>query len=279
MAGRLTPARPSAHKEEQGCSGWQTLSHPAATLLDVTARANHAPWKKAEKRLRDLVDHLHDKDVVAVLLFGSMARGDQEQNSDLDVLVVVEDSKRREDVLSMFRAPAYEDSHTPLVLTVKSLRQEAVEHPSFVAHLLDEGTLLQRRPAWDHLRRSLASCAFDSAALAREVRNRARHLEPLLKSERFENSPVTALSHLYGIARSLVIARLLEQGIHEYSWQRAFDRYAELRPELRSTLDELKRLRPYYEYARARSQEGLPDARIGTSEIRDLASSVAHLAE
>jgi predicted nucleotidyltransferase len=209
----------------------------------VTACANAASSKNSDKRLRDIVDQLHDTDAIAVLLFGSMARGDQDSQSDVDVLVVVDDNKRRSDVLSVFRARPSNDSHVPLVLTVQALREEAREHPSFVAHLLDEGTLLLRRPAWDNLRQSLASCAFDSAALAREVRHRARHLEPLLRSERFRNSPVTALSHLYGIARSLVIIRLLENGIHEYSWQRAFDRYAEIRPELRSTLDEIKQLR------------------------------------
>jgi len=31
-------------------------------------------------------------------------------------------------------------------------------------------------------------------------------------------------------------------GVHEYSWRRAFDRYAELRPELRADLDALKEL-------------------------------------
>lgn len=230
------------------------------------------------RRLRDLLDQLKDESVVTVVLFGSMARGDSDMQSDLDVLVVVADREARAAVLSSLRAQ-FDGAHWPLVLTVASLHREAVEHPSFVAHLLDEGILLRSKSAWDALRSSLSHRAFDSDALAREVRSRAKDVEPLLRSERFQNSPITALSHLYGIARSLVIARLLQEGIHEYSWERAFDRYAQVRPELSPDLLALKDLRPYYEYARARTEADLPRGTVATKEIKALAGAVAHLAE
>jgi hypothetical protein len=97
--------------------------------------------------------------------------------------------------------------------------------------------------------------------------------------EHFRNSPVTAMSQIYGVARSLVIARLLERGVHEFSWRRAFDRYAELRPEMRGDLDALKRLRPYYEYARGRPHATLPTRDIGVPELRSLLDSAARLAK
>lgn len=58
-----------------------------------------APIFDAEQRLpRDLVDDLaeHFADLAeSVILFGSYARGDQEQSSDVDVIFVAEDSKSK----------------------------------------------------------------------------------------------------------------------------------------------------------------------------------------
>ncbi len=243
-------------------------------------KSSPAPVHPRATGVRELLGQLQGEHVAAVVLFGSVARGDCDEQSDLDVLVVVEDGEGRQAVLAAFRQQSRED-HPPLVMTVAALLQEAVDRPSFVAHLLDEGILLCSKPSWGRVRSSLSDRAFDRDALGREVRNRAKHLEPLLRAGRFRNSPVTALSHLYGIARSLAILRLLQEGIHEYSWQRAFDRYAELRPELGPDLQSLKDLRPYYEYARARgrTEADLPPEPMAASEMRALAGSVAHLAE
>jgi predicted nucleotidyltransferase len=150
------------------------------------------------------MNRLNLSSTVAVLLFGSLARGDQTDHSDLDVLVVVRDQAARTEVLRDVRSHL-DSLPTPLVLTVESLEEEAAKRPSFVAHLLDEGIVLYDAPGWTALRNSLARAAVDQEALTNEIRNRARSLWPLQHTERFRNSPVTALSHVYGIARSLVI--------------------------------------------------------------------------
>jgi len=228
--------------------------------------------------LSELVARVSHDHLVAVLVFGSVARGDQDSQSDLDVLVVVDDGEARRE---LFQALAADPSLalSPLVLTAKSLKCEVADRPSFIAHLLDEGVAFYETASWITIRKSLSKSALDVDALGREVRSRVRHLEPLSTPERFRNSPVTALSHLYGIARSLIIARLLQVGIHEYSWQRAFDRYAEVRPELRDDLEALKGLRPYYEYARARIGANAPDRVVGIDEVRQLVHSVQQLAK
>ena len=212
---------------------------------------------------------------VVVMVFGSAARGDETELSDFDLLVVVRADDQVGDLVSRLREHSSR-THIPMVMTPASLVREARRRPSFVAHLLAEGIVIEEAPEWTELRETLGELTRDRDAIRREVSVRARDLEPFTHIERFRCSPITARSHLYAIARSLVIARLLEEGVQEFRWALAFDRYADLHPELRGDLIALKALRPYYEYARARSSR-LPDAGPRITD-RALVASVAQLA-
>ena len=228
-------------------------------------------------QLSGLWDFLDRDDVTAVVVFGSVARGDSAASSDFDVLVVVEDrAARRALVEDLDRS--HRSFPWPLVLSRDALLDEVQARPSFVSHLLDEGVVVYGEQAWNDLRAELLPSSHDEKALDRELRSRAGHLAPFARPERFVNSPVTALSQIYAIARSIVIVRLLQEDIHEYSWQRVFDAYAEVRPDLRGELQSLKALRPYYESARAGTAMALQTRPVGTDEVHDLVTYVSHLA-
>jgi predicted nucleotidyltransferase len=228
-------------------------------------------------RLAWLGQHLDFKYVEAMVVFGSAARGEQTDASDLDVLIVVDDQGARTNLLRSFRAETAPPV-SPLVLTRDALVSMAESKPSFVSHILEEGIVIYERSDWDDLRASLAIAVANDAALTSELLDRALDLETLSRTERFTDSPITALSHLYTISRSVVIARLLREGVHEYSWKRAFDRYAELHPDLKSDIESLKALRSYYEYARARTDTPPGTRSIDASVLGTLVSAAKHLA-
>lgn len=75
-----------------------------------------------------------------------------------------------------------------------------------------------------------------------------------------------------------MIARLLQHGVREYSWQRAFDCYADLQPELRDEILGLRDLRPYYEYSRAQRGARLPKRSVDREEMRRYVVSIRQLA-
>jgi hypothetical protein len=213
---------------------------------------------------------------IAVVIFGSMARGDPDERSDVDVLVVAPDEGRRRNVREACEAHSA-GSINALVMTEESLVAESAAYPSFVAHLLDEGRVLSASSRWPLLFADLSNAASDKQAIEAEVIRRARSLGPFSNAQYFLDSPITVFAHLYAIARSLVIARLLAHEIHEYRWRHAFDAYAQVRPDLRVDLEAVKRLRPYYEYVQARTDVE-PNGNIDSARVRALVTSVAHLA-
>lgn len=242
-------------------------------MVDPNGRAlpDRARWD-----LSRLINSVGRRDVVAAVVFGSTARGDNDERSDLDILIVVTEPDAERVMLdAIVRGPSPVIS--PVVFTVDGLLHEAAMRPSFIAHILDEGLTVMSASQWDRLLPKLRRAAADRDALAREVRRRVRAVETYRDPERFESSPVTVLSHLYAIARSVVIARLLQQGVHEYNWHRIFDTYADLEPQYRSEIEALKNLRPYYDYARSRRGARMPEGAV-PNDVRELVASIRQLA-
>jgi Nucleotidyltransferase domain len=215
--------------------------------------------------------------VLAVIIFGSVARDEADVQSDFDVLVVVEDHSVRTSILRTLGGRGV-DAVCPLIITRNDLERGFSTRPSFVAHLLDEGLSVYETWGWQEIEISLQASASSVEALDAEVRQRTKELAPFAHPERFTSSPVTAMSYLYGVARALVIARLLQIGIHEYSWRRVFDLYADIRPELATELEILKGLRPYFERARARPGALLPKAPVTLEDLRQVVASIERLA-
>ena len=92
-----------------------------------------------------IVEQLKKKKPQAIILFGSAARGEMTEDSDLDILVIKKTKKsftdRMRDMRSMIR------TSTPLDIIVLT-PQEAKSLPkknSFFAQILEEGKLLYGR--------------------------------------------------------------------------------------------------------------------------------------
>lgn len=214
---------------------------------------------------------------LAILVYGSRARGTHTTSSDLDLLVLVKSTTDRRQILQ----ECVETRDDPVaILTLDELFVEARTKPSFVSHILDEGEVLSTSVFWDSIRPKLQEVVTDPGALDREIALRVRDLQPFRNTSRFAASPVTFLSHLWGVSRSLVIASLLREGVREYDWRKAFDKYIELHPERRDEVRTLEALRPYYEIARARrSAPRMLKTTLDSSEAQYLVDAVSHLAD
>lgn len=272
-----TVAATQRHRAVDEMTAVTSDAHPMSTIANVV-EPNASP--ELLRRRPELAQILHTLDIdglIAVVVFGSVARNTATHSSDLDTLVVVESKEDRARALEALRELP-DKAHLPMVFTSDVIRDQTRARPSFILHLLDEGVDLYSTAEWAALRSDLGHAASQPDALEQELRNRSRALGLFRESERYSSSPITALSHLYALGRSVVIVKLLQRGIHEFDWHELFDSYAKVRPDLVDELNAVQDLRPFYEFARDRSAtRPMIDGR-GDEVVRRMARAVEQIA-
>jgi predicted nucleotidyltransferase len=200
-------------------------------------------------RLRDC------DDIEGIVVFGSRVRNELQVTSDIDLLVVHSEDLRPANARSLIKQSVSADLRHRLSVTCftrKTLLHEFDKHPSFAAHLADEGTILHKRGGFEPVEHRLNSTQLNTAMLTRELAVRTYKLHLFRNLERFNGEFVLCLARLYAIGRSVVIIKLLQHDIHEYSWKRLFDAYASIHPELEPDLSRIESLRPCYEHVHDR---------------------------
>ncbi len=196
---------------------------------------------------------LHDiEGILGVIVFGSLAREEHDLGSDIDLLVVhdelasLSDLRQRVDAATGLNGALVKV--TSFFFTAEALRDEFARYPSFGAHFADEGIVVVRKSGFDNVEMMIESASLTPVALRAELEDRVSQLGPLSRLERFNGEFGPCLARLYSIGRAVVIIKLLENGIHEYSWRRAFESYGSVRPELRGELECVADLRTFYDH-------------------------------
>lgn len=223
-----------------------------------------------------------NKDVVGVIVFGSLARSELTPSSDIDVLVVHEPEASAEDLREWIQQVAAEQKLpyrvTPVFFTREALLREFDKHPSFAAHLSDEGVVIPVRPEFDIVKQILQSPPA-RAALDRELSNCIRELKLFSDLDRFNSEFVPCLAQLYSLGRSIVIVKLLEHDVHEYNWRRLFDTYSKIRPDLNDDLNRVEELRSYYEHIQNRMDLPRDYRSVDKRYVGDAIESIATVAD
>ena len=110
-------------------------------------------WKRILDRLQSWADDLvaAENDVLGVLLYGSLARGDHAPGSDCDVIIVVRES--REEPAERGRRFTPSRIGLPVDLTIYTgdeLSRLLVEELPFLIRAMSEGRWLATAPGWEH---------------------------------------------------------------------------------------------------------------------------------
>lgn len=107
------------------------MATPVTTTIDRT-------------RLKTIADRLRrDYGALRVILFGSAARGEATEHSDIDMLVIAETSERFYErgasVLRTVRELSYGLPLAPIVLTTKELQSRLDRGDQFIAEVVGTG--------------------------------------------------------------------------------------------------------------------------------------------
>jgi predicted nucleotidyltransferase len=214
--------------------------------------------------------------IEAVLLCGSVARGDANPWSDIDLLVTSSDPKL---TVAELRHVISERSNVSLIYyQTPSFATSCQRHPLFTAHLKKEGVVLFDPVGV--LRRMLDTPTFTKADVAEEIRQYRAKLAPYRHPKRYNNNFLFCLSHLYSIGKGVIMLGLASQGVLEFNRDAAFERFATLHPELAEQVATVARLRPFYRLVSGRKSEVLPFSYYdAATKMEEAVNAIDFLAE
>jgi hypothetical protein len=201
-------------------------------------------------------------EVLAICLVGSVARGDARPDSDIDFLVIGASQPRQLRIglpIDLRRSAVSLICKSP-----EQLEQLASQGSLFFEHVRTEGQVV-------HDPSGIFADAFAAAATVPldtdgEIRRRVASLKHYRDLDRFGGNYLFALAHIYGIAKGIAIARCAELGSVTFVKVDALESHAEARPDLRSDIEIIQSLRPFYDLTRGRCGALLPFAYVGAAE-------------
>lgn len=191
----------------------------------------------------------------AVILFGSVARGDAAAASDIDLLIVVDTEP---DPGGLRREVKRTWPHYQISLACRTREQMSEllrRRNSFAAHLHSEGLILLDR---NQTMAAFQASTFSHCSVATELEEHLRRLLPLQDLRQFGGYFPFCFARLYSIAKSIVILGLHQSGEAEFDRTRAFTQFAQRHSDLLPKIELLTQLEPYYEQANRGSRSVLP---------------------
>lgn len=216
--------------------------------------------------------------VIGLCLVGSVARGDDRPDSDIDILVVVRERQTPSELLAKLPQRLRGRRLSLICKSRDALARLAQDGSLFLAHARMEG-----RVVYDP--EGLLKAAFCVSArmpldTSRELRSRVASLRHYRHLDRFGGNFLFALAHLYGLGKGAAIARSAQVGAPTFVKSDALDKLATGYPELREDVEAIQRLRPFYDLTRGHRVAALPFSYIdAVDETRQAVEAVRRLAE
>jgi len=213
--------------------------------------------------------------VEAVLLFGSVARGDDTDRSDIDVLVLIE---AKSDALGVRKVvAAAEGPFAPVIHTSATLEQLQRDDWLFVKHLRDEGVVLFDRQG--SVRRQLGDDPDEGAYATLMERSYVDLLRSYRDVDRFHGDLLFPFAAIYSLAKRITIEANARRNVFEFRRKAAFALYGSAAPQIADAIAELSRLEPFFEMTRLGERAvSLPFSSRGSeTEFRSAAEAVERL--
>jgi predicted nucleotidyltransferase len=252
----------------------------------ATASGRQAPTiQDAENVARLLVEGFPLID--AVLLCGSVARGDADEWSDLDLVVIGSDPKLTPGRLRS-ALPEHSDCVSLVYYPTSRFRKLCEDHALVIVHFQKEGVAVY--DPLDLLKRILDRPFVPKVDFMKEIKAYRARLAPYTDPRRFNNwSSSTYLGpqhflfclfNLYSIGKGFIMLGLARRGVYEFNREAAFQQFANLNPDLRNETKRITQLRPFYRLMTGRQPEPLPFSyESAVSQMREAVRAIEMVAK
>ena len=270
---------PCARRPQQRTAqraGTDVAVHGVGECL-TTGRAEKMPAVDESTRLREIAERIAARlgkreDIDAVLLYGSVARGDAGPDSDIDLLVIGDDAGQTIAELRRWIADLDAEHRAGIAFHTRTSFAALVEEGSrFLVHLRREGNVLLDRTG--QLQAFLAS-PWQPVSVDREIAVELDRLSSYDRPEVFGERFLFPLAHVFTIGKAIVMARLADEGVLEFNRRRAFAEYARRHPAVAPEVELIASLEPFLARTR-RKPASMPFPPAGRAAAAQLESGVA----
>lgn len=202
--------------------------------------------------------------ISAALLFGSRARGDFTEHSDLDVLIVCSRDTRRTNAFALKRLGA-----RPVIHTWATLQRLVDSDWLFAYHLWKEG-----KPLWDpdeRLMEVLRPVTPEDPVIRTQILLHHDELDRYANTNRWGGDTMFPLAHLFRVTKRVCMLANARHRLYIFNRRAALATCADLFPKAAEPIRCLSALEPWYlETLGRRSADG----RRGAADSGRLAQSV-----
>ena len=207
-----------------------------------------------------------------VVLFGSTARGDATERSDVDLLAIMSPGGDASPVREIGRHARH--ARVSLVLhDLDSFEQLKNDDWLFVRHLHDEGIVLWEEGTGFRDRSAVAHPG-DRAVVA-EIRRSACELTRLRELHRYGTDFLFPLADTYAAAKRVAMLANARCGVSVFQREQAFATCAQIYDKTAREIGEISRLAPFY--ARTRGDREAEGAFSSDGASKELLEAVASL--
>jgi predicted nucleotidyltransferase len=202
---------------------------------------------------------VHHSDANSIILFGSVARGDEDQFSDIDLLILSRSIEAKNEYLFEHKIRSKipesllpKEKWLSLAVYFKDDFEEMHSRGSlFMAHILREGVVLYDDGFYQQLTKRGFHLSEDELRLS--LRILSDRLDVATDLEKFGNYYIRCLSNFFTISTNLVINALALHGQLVFSKKQAFSQLASVYPKYEKKLNRLFELQPFF----VRNSKGL----------------------
>ena len=137
------------------------LQRKVGRSILYTVNKNHIMYKKIKELIdfeknslktiaEEFSSSISKKNIKSIVLFGSAARKDFTEKSDIDILIIYKKKKNKEETNHLIEKllDRYDVHIVPIYLTEKDVHERIKSFDNFIINLINEGQLLYGEAMW-----------------------------------------------------------------------------------------------------------------------------------